>query len=255
MDRAARKASRSLTRDFGEVEQLQVSRKGAADFVSTADLKAEKTLFEELTRAMPAYGFLGEEGGLLKEGEGEARWIVDPLDGTTNFLHGLPYFAISIAVERQGEITSAVVYTPLTDDLYWAEKNAGAYLNDRRMRVSARANLADAVIATGIPFKGHGETDRYIKELQTIVSDVAGIRRFGSAALDLAFVAAGRYEGFWERGLNRWDIAAGILLVREAGGFITDLDGGKKMMETGDVLAGNGELHATLLKRLKSAGA
>ncbi len=255
MDRAARKASRSLTRDFGEVEQLQVSRKGAADFVTAADLKAEKTLFKELTGAMPAYGFLGEEGGKLKDGDGEARWIVDPLDGTTNFLHGIPHFAISIAVERQGTIVSSIVYNPLTDDLYWAERNNGAYLNDRRLRVSGRANMADSVIATGIPFKGHGKSDQYIKELISIMGEVAGIRRFGSAALDLAFVASGRYEGFWERGLGPWDIAAGLLLVREAGGFVSDLDGGQKMMETGDVLAANGELHGGLLKRLKKVNA
>jgi myo-inositol-1(or 4)-monophosphatase len=253
MDRAARKAGRSLVRDFGEVEQLQVSRKGAADFVTAADLKAEKTLFDELTRAMPTYGFLGEEGGNLKDGDGEARWIVDPLDGTLNFMHGLPHFSISIAVERHGKIVNGIVYTPLTDDLYWADHNNGAYLNDRRMRVSARARMSDAVIATGIPFKGHGEADPYIEELKSVMTDVAGIRRFGSAALDLAYVAAGRYEGFWERGLNSWDIAAGVILVREAGGFVTDMAGGHTMLETGDILAGNGELHGELLKRLKSA--
>ena len=253
MDRAARKAGRVLSRDFGEVEQLQVSRKGAADFVTAADLKAEKILYDELTRAMPDYGFLGEEGGALKEGDGVSRWIVDPLDGTLNFMHGLPHFAISIGLEKNGVMVNGIVYTPLTDDLYWADRNNGAYLNDSRLRVSARRNLADAVIATGIPFKEHGNPEIYVEELQTLMSEVAGIRRFGAAALDLAYVAAGRYDGFLERGLSPWDMAAGLLLVSEAGGFVTDLAGGDQMIGNGSVLAANAELHATLLAKLKTA--
>ena len=251
MDRAARKAGRALNRDFGEVEQLQVSRKGPADFVSAADLRAEETLAKELTRARPDFGFLGEEGGLIQPGEGTHRWIVDPLDGTLNFLHGIPHFAISIAVEEHGKITAGIVYQPLTDQLYWAVHNEGAYLNDRRIRVSARSRMADAVIATGIPFLGRDGHDDYLKGLAAIMPQVAGIRRFGSAALDLAYVASGRYEGFWEYGLKSWDIAAGIILIREAGGLITDLSGGQDMMGSGDVLAANGELHELLLKILK----
>ncbi len=253
MDKAARKAGRALNRDFGEVEQLQVSRKGAADFVSSADLKAERTLREELQHARPDFGFLGEEGGESGKAGATSRWIVDPLDGTTNFLHGLPHFSISIAQESKGDIVAGIVYVPLTDQLYWAERNTGAYLNDRRIRVSVRSRLADSVIATGIPFKGIGDHPAYLKTLEPVMAQVAGIRRFGVASLDLAYVAAGRFDGFWEFGLKSWDIAAGIILVREAGGFVTDLSGGATMMETGDILATNSELQSELLKILRDA--
>ncbi|MCZ6604921.1 MAG: inositol monophosphatase family protein [Alphaproteobacteria bacterium] len=251
IDRAARKAGRALVRDFGEVEQLQVSRKGAADFVSAADTRAEQTLHEELARARPDFGFLGEEGGERRTGNGPSRWIVDPLDGTLNFLHGLPHFAISIAVETNGEIVAGGVYAPLTDDLYWAERNEGAYLGDRRMRVSARHRLADCIVATGIPFKEHGQPDRFVAELEILMGEVAGIRHFGSASLDLAYVASGRYDGFWERELQPWDMAAGILIVREAGGLVTDLDGGLDMLRKGHILAANGDLHDILLAKLR----
>jgi myo-inositol-1(or 4)-monophosphatase len=248
MERAARKVAPQLRRDFGEVENLQVSAKGPADFVSNADKNAERTLYQELGKARPEYGFLLEEGGDIPGEPGAPRWIVDPLDGTTNFLHGIPHFAISIAVEDAGEITAALIYQPLTDETYWAEKGQGAYLGEKRLRVSGRRALNEAVFATGIPFMGHGDTAAYSAVLSTIMPKVAGVRRFGSASLDLAWLAAGRYDGFWEAGLQKWDIAAGLLLVREAGGLVTDYRGGQGMMETGDVIAGNQNLHSELHK-------
>ncbi len=253
MDKAARRAGRDLSRDFGEVEQLQVSRKGAADFVSAADRKAEQTIHYELMKARPDFGFLGEEGGMLEEGDGVHRWIVDPLDGTTNFLHGLPQFAISIALEERGEIVAGIVYEPLNDELFWAERNNGAFLNDRRLRVSARQHLNEALIATGMPFLGHGDPTRYMATLENVIGEVAGIRRLGSAALDLAYVAAGRCDGFWEFGLSIWDIAAGILIVREAGGFVSDPTGRDLALKTGDVVAGNDRIHEKLLRKIREA--
>jgi myo-inositol-1(or 4)-monophosphatase len=253
MIEAVRKTARGLGRDFGEVSELQVSRKGAADFVSAADLKAEQTLFEELTRVRPGYGFLGEERGEEAGTDKTHRWIVDPLDGTTNFLHGIPHFAINVALEREGLIVAAVTYNPVTHDLFWAERGRGAYLNDKRLRVSGRARLDEALVATGIPFLGHGQHARFLKELHQISQRVAGVRRYGSAALDLAWVAAGRYEAFWERDLGTWDVAAGILLVAEAGGIVTDADGGEAMLTTGSICAANSSLHATVLERLQAA--
>lgn len=251
MIRAARKVGRNLVRDFGEVEQLQVSRKGPADFVSTADQAAERKLKQELGKARPDFGFLMEEGTRVdsKDSEGR-RWIVDPLDGTTNFLHGIPHFAISIAVEAKGQITAGVVYNPVTDELFWAERNAGAYLNDRRLRVSGRSRFEDSLLATGLPFMGHGDSTLSLRELNAIMPSVAGIRRFGAAALDLAWVAAGRYDAFWERGLNPWDVAAGILLVREAGGFVSEIGLGENPLEKGTIVAGNSKIHGQLAKRL-----
>jgi myo-inositol-1(or 4)-monophosphatase len=246
MTGAARKAARGLNRDFGEVEQLQVSVKGPGDFVSTADLRAERTLRNELHRARPHYGLLFEEGGAAEGTDTHHRWIVDPLDGTTNFLHGIPHFAISIALERDGEIVAGVVYEPTRDEMYWAEKGIGAFLNDRRLRVSARRQLGDAVIGTGIPFRGRGDHPKYIATLGRVMGATSGVRRLGAAALDLAYVAAGRYDGFWEYGLSQWDIAAGLLLVREAGGFVSDLTGGQAMMASGDILAANNHLHLAL---------
>ncbi|MCK6451295.1 MAG: inositol monophosphatase [Alphaproteobacteria bacterium] len=257
MTRAARRAARGLLRDFGEVEQLQVSRKGPADFVSQADLKAERTLREELERARPEFGFLMEESGAAKAGDGRHRWIVDPLDGTTNFLHGVPHFAISIAAERDGELIAGVVYEPLRDETFWAEKGQGAYLNQRRLRVSARQQLRDALIGTGIPFMGRGnsaESRRYLAELGAVMGAVAGIRRWGTASLDLAFVAAGRFDGFWEHGLGPWDVAAGIVLVREAGGFVSEVEGGSSMLASGSILAANDHLHGILGDVLRKAG-
>src|SRR6201997_3492304 len=224
MTDAARKAGRALARDFGEVAELQVSKKGAADFVSAADLKAEQT------KARPGYGFLGEERGLVEGTDKTHTWIVDPLDGTTNFLHAMPHFAINIALQREGAIVAAVTYNPVTNELFWAERGKGCFLNDKRLRVAARTRMDEAVLATGIPFLGHGQHARFLKELHQVSQRVAGVRRFGSAALDLAYVAAGRYDGYWARDLKAWDIAAGILMVTEAGGMVTDAEGGQDMM-------------------------
>ncbi|HEX8256498.1 MAG TPA: inositol monophosphatase family protein [Allosphingosinicella sp.] len=259
MQRAARKAAPRIRRDFGEVELLQVSRKGPADFVSLADKRAEQTLVEELRHARPDWGFHMEEGGTVAGDPSKPRWIIDPIDGTSNFLHGIPHFAISIAVEDprgpggRPEITQGLVYQPLTDESFWAEKGRGAWLNERRLRVSSRRDLADALVATGIPYKGHGDHARFEKILAAVAPEVAGIRRFGSAALDLAWVAAGRYDGFWEEDLEYWDIAAGVLLVREAGGFVTDFRGADKALETGQVLASNDQIQTRLHKLVAGA--
>jgi myo-inositol-1(or 4)-monophosphatase len=253
MAAAALKAARALNRDFGEVEQLQVSIKGPSDFVSTADLRAERTLKTELLRARPGYALLFEEGGATEGTDPHHRWIVDPLDGTTNFLHGIPHFAISIALERDGEIVAGIVYEPTRDEMFWAEKGIGAYLNDRRLRVSARRQLGEALIGTGFPFRGHGDHPSYVATLARVMAATSGVRRLGAAALDLAYVAAGRYDGFWEFGLSPWDIAAGLLLVREAGGFVSDLAGGQSMMASGDVLAANGHLHLPLAALIREA--
>ncbi len=248
MERAARRAAPQLRRDFGEVENLQVSNKGPADFVSQADLRAEATLREDLSKARPEWGFLLEEGGVIEGQADMPRWIVDPLDGTTNFLHGIPHFSISIAVEEAGELTSALIYNPITDESFWAAKGKGAWLGERRLRVSARRDLGSAIFATGIPYKGHGRHDDFHRVLATITPHVAGIRRFGAAALDLAWLAAGRYDGYWEDSIKPWDMAAGILMVREAGGLITDYDGGTDMMGRGSVIAANANLHNSLAK-------
>jgi myo-inositol-1(or 4)-monophosphatase len=251
MVQAAMKAGRSLSRDFGEVQNLQVSLKGPADYVSQADRKAEDILFNELSRARPGYGFLMEERGAVAGDDDQHRWIVDPLDGTTNFLHGLPIFSISIALERQGQITAGVVYNPATDELFTAERGGGAFVNDRRLRVAARQKLSDAVIGTGVPHLGLGHHGNYLVELRNVMGEVAGIRRLGSAALDLAYVAAGRMDGFWEDPLRPWDIAAGMLLIKEAGGFVSDRNGGQDMFENHSIVAGNELIHKALLKTLK----
>lgn len=254
MVRAADKAARQLRRDFGEVENLQVSRKGPADFVSAADLRAEKILREELSRARPDYGFLMEESGRSGGAdEQEHRWIVDPLDGTTNFLHGLPHFAISIALEQRGELVAGVIYDPIKDETFHAERGAGAFLNDRRVRVSSRRNLPDALIATGTPYKGHGDHAQFLVEVEAVMAEVAGIRRWGAAALDLAYVAAGRYDGFWERDLSSWDVAAGIVLVREAGGYVSQVDGRGIRHDSPSILAANDTLHGPLQRILRGA--
>ena len=253
MEAAARKAARGLVRDFGEVEQLQVSKKGPADFVTAADIKAEGVLRRELGRARPRFGFLLEEAGEAPGEDEHNRWVVDPLDGTSNFLHGLPHFAISIAHERDGEILAGVVYEPVRDELFWAEKGIGAYVNDRRLRVSGRSALDQCLIATGLPYKGHDPEPKYFATLEAVLAETAGVRRFGSAALDLAYVAAGRYDGFWEFGLSRWDIAAGIILVREAGGMISGIRAKVDPLETGDILAANGEVHVPLERILRAA--
>lgn len=261
MERAARRAGRGLIHDFGEVEQLQVSAKGPGDFVSAADIKSEGTLKEELAKARPDFGLLMEEGGEIAGRDGAHRWIVDPLDGTDNFLHGIPHFCISIAVERRQtvagrastEIVAALVYDPIGDDSYWADKNQGAFLNDRRLRVSGRRRLAEAMISTGLPAGREDLAEAFLARYAALTGRVGGLRRFGSAALDLAFVAAGRFDGYWQEGLGAWDVAAGVLLVRESGGFVSDLEGGSGMVESGSVVAANGDLHGELLGMLQAA--
>ena len=247
---AARKAAKTLKRDFGEVENLQVSRKGPADFVSSADHKAEQTLFEELARVRPGYGFLMEERGAIEGSDKTHRWIVDPLDGTLNFLHGIPHFAISIGLEREGVLVAGVVFNVVRDELFWAEKGQGAYLNAKRLRVAARGELQDAVISTGKPFRGRPGHDGYLAELERLMAQTAGIRRWGAASLDLAYVAAGRFDGFWERNLSPWDVAAGAVIVREAGGFAQEIDGGD-FMKTGSIVAANERLIGPLVKALR----
>jgi len=255
MIQAARKAGRTLKRDFGEVEHLQVSLKGPANFVSAADRRAEEILHDELTKARPGYGFVGEEGGRREGADRTHTWIVDPLDGTSNFLHGIPQFAISIGLEREGTIVAGVVYNPISEELFTGERGKGAFLNDQRLRVAARQRLVDAVIACGLPHHGKGDLSLFRDEFATIQDKVAGLRRFGAATLDLAWVAAGRLDGYWERDISSWDIAAGLLLVREAGGYVTDLDGGEEMLAKGHVLAGNETIHRELLRLLKDATA
>ncbi|AZO73249.1 MAG: inositol monophosphatase [Mesorhizobium sp.] len=251
MVQAAMKAGRSLSRDFGEVQNLQVSMKGPGDYVSQADRKAEEIVFAELSKARPGYAFLMEERGAVEGEDGQHRWIVDPLDGTTNFLHGIPLFAVSIALERQGQIVAGVIYNPAMDELYTTERGGGAFMNDRRLRVAGRAKLTDAVIGCGVPHLGRGQHGNFLIELRNVMAEVSGVRRLGSAALDLAYVAAGRMDGFWETGLSAWDIAAGTLLIREAGGFVSDMDGGQDMLEAGSVVAGNEIIQRALLKTVK----
>jgi len=255
MIKAAHKASRTLKRDFGEVEHLQVSLKGPGNFVSATDRRAEEILREELERARPGYGFLGEEGGAREGSDKTHRWIVDPLDGTMNFLHGIPHFAISLALEREGTIVAGLVYNPVNDELFTAERGKGAFLNDQRLRVAARKRLADSVVACALPHPSRGDAALTRREHIAVLDKVAGLRRFGAAALDLAWVAAGRLDGYWERDLSPWDMAAGIALVREAGGFVTDLDGRDAMLTTGGIAAGNDDIHRALLRVLKDAGA
>jgi len=258
MQRAAHKAAPRLRRDFGEVEHLQVSRKGPADFVSMADKRAEQTIVEELRNARPDWGMLLEEGGEVEGNPAKPRWLVDPLDGTTNFLHGIPHFSISIAVEEKRpdgrpEITHGLVYQPLTDESFWAEKGRGAWLQDRRLRASSRRDLADCVIGTGIPHCGRGVPVEWSKIYGAVAPHVSGVRRFGSAALDLAWVAAGRMDGFWEDELDPWDSAAGVLLVREAGGFVSDYRGSDRIFERREYIAASGAIHSRLQKLIAGA--
>jgi myo-inositol-1(or 4)-monophosphatase len=253
MTNAAFKAGKALSRDFGEVQNLQVSVKGPGDFVSNADRNAEKIIRTELEKARPGFSFLMEESGAIEGRDKAHRWIIDPLDGTTNFLHGIPVFAISIALEREGQIVAGVIYNPAMDELYTAERGGGAYMNDRRLRVAARKELADCVIGTGIPHLGRKAHSAFLEQQRRVMLQVSGIRRMGAAALDLAFVAAGRFDAFWESGLSPWDMAAGILLVREAGGFVTDLAGGPAMFDSGDIAAGNEAIHSRLLATINAA--
>jgi myo-inositol-1(or 4)-monophosphatase len=253
MANAARKAARGLVRDFGEVENLQVSLKGPSDFASAADRRAEETIYRELLKARPTFGFHMEERGRIAGSDSSHEWVVDPLDGTTNFLHGIPLFAISIALLKDGAPIAGVVYSPVTDELYAAERGRGGFLNDHRLRVAARRDLSDSVVCCGIPHRGRGDPARFHKELQAVQGKVAGIRRTGAAALDLAWVAAGRFDGFWEYGLSPWDLAAGMILIREAGGIVTDLDGELEVLSKGSVLAGNEYIHRGLLAAIKGA--
>lgn len=253
MVQAARKAGRSLARDFGEVEQLQVSIKGPANFVSAADHKAEEIIFTELTRARHGYGFLMEERGAVEGPDKSHRWIVDPLDGTTNFLHGNPHFCVSIALERDDQLVAGVILCPATNELFIAERGKGAFLNDKRIRVAARRTLADCLLATGIPHRGRSDQSRFLKEAAAVMREVSGIRRSGSAAIDLAWVAAGRYDACWDHNLQPWDMAAAIVIIREAGGQVCDAEGRETMLRSGSVVAANGDLIRPLTTLLASA--
>src|SRR5512140_651152 len=251
MVKAARRAGRSLKRDLGEIENLQVSLKGPANFVTMADKRAEEMLHADLTKARPGYGFIGEEGG-AREGQDKSHtWIVDPLDGTTNFLHGIPQFAISIGLQREGTIIAGVIYNPANDELYIAERGKGAFLNEQRLRVAGRRLLGDCVIGCGLPHIGRGDHDLARREMTEIQNRVAGLRRFGAASLDMAFVAAGRLDGYWERNLQSWDMAAGQIMVREAGGIVSGIDGNDTALTSGHVVCGNEFVQAELVKILK----
>lgn len=251
MVKAAQKAARILAHDFGEVEQLQVTRKSLGDFVSRADRNSERAIVEELSKARPDYSFLLEEGG-EKQGTNEHfRWIVDPLDGTTNFLHGIPHFAISIGLEQDGHIIAGVIYDPIKDELFWAEKGAGAFLNQKRLRVSGRKHMDEAIIGTGIPSASHGHKDLFLKNMKSIMPHVAGVRRMGAASLDLAYVAAGRYDIYFENDCAPWDYAAGIIIVKEAGGFISDFSGKQNMLKNGEMIATNAYLNKSFQEMVK----
>ena len=250
---AARKAARSILRDFGELEKLQVSIKGQNDFVTMSDVKAQEIIHYELSRSRTDYGFLMEEGKVKnKINEKEYTWIIDPIDGTLNFMNGIPYFAISIALHHENKIIAGVVYDPVHNDFYWAEEGIGAYLNDQRLRVKSKKTLDKSIIALGIPFLGRGDHKQHIKIQQAVMSKVAGLRRFGAASLDLAFVAAGRVDGFWEFGLSSWDIAAGIILVKEAGGLAKGIDNKEDPLLTGNIVAGNLHIVQELQKVINS---
>lgn len=252
MIKAARKAGRSLVKDFREVENLQVSVKGAGDFVSRADIAAEKIIRDELMGARPTYGWLGEETGEADGADPTRRWIVDPLDGTTNFLHGLPHWAVSIALEHKGEVVAGVIFDPAKDEMFWAEKGQGAWRNEARIRVSGRKSMAEAVLATGVPFGAKTTLPATLRDLARLMPSSAGVRRWGSAALDLAYVAAGRFDAYWERELHAWDMAAGLVIVREAGGFAEAVREGREIFESGSVIAANANLFAPFAKVLRA---
>ena len=254
MMKAAEKAGRSLTRDFGEVENLQVSRKGPADFVTAADKRAEEIIFEELNKARPGYSFLMEEGGVVK-GTGDAaenKWIIDPLDGTHNFMHGIPHWCVSIALESKGRVEAAVIYDPVKEETFVAERSGGAWLNGRkRLRVSSRSELDSATIAIGSPSMNGKKQHIFMSEVNHISLQAPMVRRFGAAALDLCFVAAGRLDGYWERSIKPWDIAAGYLIVKEAGGFVTSIDDEQNPIYNDQIVAGNQSIHTFLRKNLR----
>jgi myo-inositol-1(or 4)-monophosphatase len=255
MTSAAIKAGRGLKRDLGEIENLQVSSKGPGDFVSLADKRAEKVLYEELSKARPGYGFIMEESGRVEGTDKAHTWHIDPLDGTTNFLHAIPLFAISIGLERDGQIVAGVIYNPADDSLFVTEKGQGAWGNNRRLRVAARTELSQSLIGCGIPHLGKaGEHPRFKAELAAVMTKVVNVRRMGCVAIDLAYVAAGRLDAFWERGLNSWDIAAGTLLIREAGGYVSDADGGDEILAKGSICAGNETIQRQILALINEVG-
>jgi myo-inositol-1(or 4)-monophosphatase len=254
MVKAARRAGRSLKRDLGEVENLQVSLKGPANFVTMADKRAEEMLHTDLTKARPGYGFIGEEGGIRDGADKSHTWIVDPLDGTTNFLHGIPQFAISIGLQRDDTVIAGVIYNPARDELFIAERGKGAFLNDQRLRVAGRRQLDECVIACGLPHIGRGDHHLALKEMAALQNKIAGFRRFGAASLDMAFVAAGRLDGYWERDLKSWDMAAGQIMVREAGGTVSGIEGHDNALTTGNVVCGNEFVHGELVRILKPLG-
>jgi myo-inositol-1(or 4)-monophosphatase len=251
MIKTARKVGRSLIKDFQEVENLQVSSKSAGDFVSKADIRAEEIIRHELTTARPTYGWLGEETGATEGDDPTRRWIVDPLDGTTNFLHGMPHFAVSIALEHKGQIVAGVVYDPSKDELFFAEKGGGAWMNESRIRVSDRIRMTDAVFSTGLPFAGRGDLPRALQELARLLPACAGVRRWGAASLDLAYVAAGRYDGFWERDLKVWDLAAGMLIAKEAGAMVEPIDEGREILGNGQIICANDGLFKSFAKTVR----
>ena len=252
MIKAARKAGRSLVKDFREVENLQVSMKGAGDFVSRADIAAEQIIKDELMAARPNYGWLGEEGGGEPGKDPTRRWIVDPLDGTTNFLHGLPHWAISIALEHKGEIVAGVIYDPAKDEMFFAEKGQGAFLNDTRLRVSGRTRMIEALFATGVPWGTKPDLPETLQDLARLLPACSGVRRWGAAALDLAYVAAGRFDGYWERGLHAWDIAAGLVILREAGGFVEAIEPEGDVLDDGALIAANEALFEKFAKIIRN---
>lgn len=253
MMKVARKAGRGLLKDFGEVENLQVSAKGPGDFVSRADKQAEAVIREDLMEARPTYGFLGEEGQEIEGQDPTRRWIVDPLDGTTNFLHGLPHWAVSIALEHKGQVVAGVIYDPVKDEMFYAEKGFGSFVNEARLRVSGRHRMAEALFATGLPFSGRGDLPETLQQLARLLPACAGVRRFGAASLDLAYVAAGRYDGFWERGLNAWDIAAGVVIVKEAGGLIEPMDPDGNILDDGTVICANEPIFDSFTKVIRNS--
>ena len=250
MQKAVKKASRGLRRDFNELENLQVKTKGPANFVTASDIRTQKIIYDELSYAKPDWSFVMEESKPIENKNTKARFIVDPIDGTTNFMHGNPNFAISIAAEINDRLEAAIVYSPITDEMFIAERGKGSFLNDKRIRVATRKKLSESILITGIPHLGRGNKELFIKEMDTIIPEVAGIRRSGSAALDLAWIAAGRYDIFWERGLSIWDIAAGVLLVREAGGFAKGIDGSDQDLWNGNIISGNDDIIIALSEKL-----
>jgi myo-inositol-1(or 4)-monophosphatase len=250
---AVRKAARGVQRDFGELQNLQVSVKGPGDYVTAADKRCEKVLRQELSKARPSYGFLMEESGEEKGSDPEFRFLADPIDGTTNFMRAIPYFAISVALERKGELLAAVTYNPISDELFHAEKGQGAFLNNKRLRVGARTDLTEAVVCTGIPHRGRPGHAENLSEIAALQAKSIGIRRFGSAALELAYVAAGRLDAFWERGLAPWDVAAGMLLVREASGVCTTIEGDGDPLHANSIVAANADIVLQIKKELATA--